>query len=73
MLNHPGASAKVEQVRAQLVTRYTIAARNAFTKQDLAGAIANWQRVLEIEPGNSTARTEQERARALQEKLKNVN
>lgn len=71
-LGQAGAAAKAEQMRQQLIARNTLAARNAFTKQDLAGAIANWQRVLDLDPGNTTARSEQDRARALQEKLKNV-
>ncbi len=71
-LGQSDAAGKAEQVRQLLVARYTVAARNAFTKQDLAGAVANWQRVLDLDPGNATARSEQDRARVLQEKLKNV-
>lgn len=68
-LGQPGAAAKAEQVRGQLVARYTVAARNAFTQQDLDGAIANWQRVLDLDPANSSAHAELERSKALKVKL----
>lgn len=72
-LKQSGASAKAEKVRGQLVSRYSTGARNALARQDLDGAIGNWQRVLEIDPGHSAARFELERVRGLKEKLKNVN
>ena len=59
-------------MRSLLVSRHTLAARNAFTKQDLDGAIASWQRVLDLDPNNTTARSEQERARGLKVKLGGV-
>ena len=71
-LGQPGAAAKAEQVRTQLVNRYTLAARNAFAKQDLEGAIANWQRVIDLDPDNATARSEHERAKSLNKKLGGV-
>ena len=70
--NQPGASAKAEQVRKQLIARYGVNARSALARQDLDGAIGNWQRVLDLDPENATARLELERARGLKEKLKNV-
>ena len=72
-LKQSGASGRVEKVRGQLVSRYSTSARNALARQDLDGAIGNWQRVLELDPGNSAARFELERVRGLKEKLKNVN
>ena len=71
-LAQAGATAKVDQMRTLLVGRYTRAARNAFTKEDLDGAIANWQRVIELDPGNTTARSELERAKGLKVKLGGV-
>ena len=68
-LGQPGAAEKAEQMRTQLVQRYSVAARTAFARQDLDGAIANWQRVLEIEPDNASARSEIEKMRALKKKL----
>ena len=71
-LGQTGAAAKAEQTRALLVSRYTLAARNAFTKQDLDGAIANWQRVLDVDVNNGTARSELDRSKALKKKLTDV-
>jgi tetratricopeptide (TPR) repeat protein len=68
-LGQAGAAAKADQVKTLLITRYTVAARTAFTKQDLDGAIANWQRVLDLDPNNTTARSEMERAKSLKVKL----
>ena len=71
-LGQAGAAAKAEQTRVQLVSRYTLAARNAFTKQDLDGAIANWQRVIDLDANNGTAHSELERSKALKKKLTDV-
>ena len=71
-LGQTGAAAKAEQTRALLASRYTLAARNAFTKQDLDGAIANWQRVLDVDTNNGTARSELDRSKALKKKLTDV-
>ena len=71
-LNQPGAAAKAEQLRTQLVTRYSVNARNALARQDLDGAIGNWQRVIDLDADNATARLELERVRGLKEKLNNV-
>ncbi|HEV7913327.1 MAG TPA: hypothetical protein VGP22_06140, partial [Albitalea sp.] len=70
--NEPGAEAKVEQTRKQLVLRYSLNARTAFAKQDLDGAIRGWDRVLGIDPGNDTAKLERQRALALKEKVKKL-
>ena len=71
-LDQPGAAAKAESVRREMVRRFTIQARNAFAKQDLDGAIQNWDRVLELEPANETARLERQKAIDLKEKLKTI-
>ena len=59
---YPGAAEKAELMRNKLVSRYSSAARVAFAKQDLDNCIANWDRVLILESGNSTAKFERERA-----------
>lgn len=64
---YPGAAEKAEQVRSKLVSRHGGAARAACAKQDLDNCIANWDRVLIIEPNNATAKFERERARKLKE------
>jgi tetratricopeptide (TPR) repeat protein len=66
------AQAKAEGVRRRLVQRYTLNARSAFAKQDLDGAIRHWDRVMQLDPGNDTARLEQQKALALKEKIKSL-
>jgi tetratricopeptide (TPR) repeat protein len=66
------ALAKSESLRRRLVQRYTVNARSAFAKQDLDGAIRHWDRVLQLDPSNDTARLEQQKARALKEKIKSL-
>ncbi len=71
-LDQAGASAKATEVRRRLVQRHTQAARAAMAKQDLDGSIRSWDRVLELDPGNETARLERQRAVGLKEKLKDI-
>lgn len=65
-------AARVEDLRRKLVARYTVSARTAFSKQDLDGSIRNWERVLQLDPTNDVARLEQQKARALKEKVKSL-
>lgn len=60
--NQPGAAAKVEQVRKRLIDRSALAARTAFAKQDLAGAIRHWDNVLALDPAHETAKLERQKA-----------
>lgn len=71
-LGQPGAVAKADQLRVQLVARLSTEARAALARQDLDASIGSWQRVLEVDPDNGTARYELDRVRGLKEKLKNV-
>lgn len=50
------------QLRRSLVDGFGKAARQAFARQDLAGAIRQWERVLQLDPGNPTASAERQRA-----------
>ena len=68
-LNEPGASAKADQLRKQLVQQHSRAARTAIAKQDLDGAIRSWDRVLVVDPGNDTAKLERQNAMRLKEKM----
>ena len=70
--SQPGATANAERMRTALVARYATNARGALARQDLDGAINNWQKVLELDPENGNARLELERVRGLKEKLQNV-
>jgi tetratricopeptide (TPR) repeat protein len=67
-LDQSGAKARAEAVRKRLVERHGLAARSAFARQDLASAIRSWDRVLELEPSNETARLERQKAQQLQER-----
>jgi tetratricopeptide (TPR) repeat protein len=70
--DQPGAAEKAEQLRKQLVARYTVGARTAFAKQDLDGTIGQWDRVLELDPNNETAKLERRKAVGLKQKLESV-
>ncbi len=61
-LFHPGAMPKVEQIRKRLITDYTRAAIQATSRQDLKGAVVQWDNVLRLDPTNETARSERRRA-----------
>ncbi|WP_343636997.1 LysM domain-containing protein [Roseateles sp.] len=66
--DQPGASAKVEAVRKKQIARATLAARTAFAKQDLAGAIKGWDTVLQLDPENELAKLERQKAVTLKAK-----
>jgi tetratricopeptide (TPR) repeat protein len=68
--DQPEASEKAEQIRRRLLARHTASARTAFAKQDLDGAIQNWDRVLTIDPSNEMAKLERQKAITLKEKVK---
>lgn len=65
-------AARQERERKDAINRHTRAARAAYAKQDLDGAIAAWDRVLELDPNNSNARLERQKALELKERLKKV-
>ena len=60
------------QRQREAITRHTRAARAAFAKQDLNGAIRAWDSVLELDPNNRTAQLERQKAIDLKEKLTKV-
>ena len=63
---------RTERERKLAVANATRAARQALARQDLSNAIAQWDRVLELEPGNATAKLEKQRAVELKDKLGRV-
>lgn len=69
---HADAHARSEQLRRELVLHYERSARAAFAKQDLDGAIRGWDHVLELEPGNDTARLEKQKAQELKRKIEKL-
>jgi hypothetical protein len=58
--------------RNEAIIRHTRAARAAFAKQDLNGAIRAWDDVLELDADNRTAQLERQKAIDLKERLKRV-
>ena len=71
-INVPSAADKAEAEKVAAIARATRAARSAFARQDLTAAIKNWDTVLELEPNNSTARLERQKALDLKERLTKV-
>ena len=59
-------------MRRKLVQKHTQIARSAMARQDLDGSIRNWDRVLELDAGNDTARLERQRAVTLKDRLKGL-
>jgi len=62
---------RTAEVRAQ-VERYQHDAQAAFRRQDLANAIKNWDKVLELDPTNELARARRQEALDLQRRLKEL-
>ncbi|MCC7038905.1 MAG: LysM peptidoglycan-binding domain-containing protein [Burkholderiales bacterium] len=63
------AIAQRDAARNALARRYERDAALAFQRQNLDSAIASWDRVLALEPGNQKAKLERERALDLRKKL----
>ena len=62
-------AAKAEREKKTAVDRSTKAARAAMARQDVCGAIANWDAVLKVDPNNLTAQLERQKALELKKKL----
>ena len=58
-----------DATRTQLARRYERDATQAFQRQNLDEAIAKWDRVLALEPGNQKAKLERERAIDLRKRM----
>lgn len=67
--DHGGAKAKQAQIRPAVIEYYHRIATQAYRKQNLDEAISNWDRVLEIDPNNTLARTNRAKAVELKEHL----
>ena len=63
------AGKRRDAARANLVRALDREASQAFQRQNLDLAIAKWDRVLEVDPGNKKARLERERALDLRKKI----
>ena len=71
-LDQPAANAKADAVRMKLVALHSAGARRALAREDLDGSIRQWERVLQIDPDNETARLERQRAVRLREKVRSL-
>ena len=69
-LGHPAAAAQADATAKRLVDIHSRNAMAAMARQDLDGAVRSWDRVLEIEPDNETARLEKQKALRLKDKVK---
>jgi tetratricopeptide (TPR) repeat protein len=69
---HPKAAAQVAEVRKALVERHSRDARAAVAQQKLDAALRHWDRVLELDPGNDTARVERQRVEKLKAKAERL-
>jgi tetratricopeptide (TPR) repeat protein len=67
------ARVAAEQLKPELIALHDRKAREAFRRQDLNTTIKEWDRVLELDPNNETARLERQRAEELKKHLEGVN
>jgi Tfp pilus assembly protein PilF len=62
-------SKQLDATRVELVRRYDRLATQAFQRQNLDLAMKNWDKVLEIDPGNQKAKLEHARAEDLKKRM----
>jgi tetratricopeptide (TPR) repeat protein len=67
---HKTARAAAEQTRQDLIQRHSRIALGAFHRQDMDTAIKEWDKVLELDPHNESARLKRQQAVELLEKIK---
>ena len=71
-MGQSGAAAKAEEMRAKLVQRHTSNARSCLSRQNLDCSIENWQRVVALDPSNTSARRDLDKVLELDDKLKKI-
>jgi tetratricopeptide (TPR) repeat protein len=64
------AASQRDQVRQELIQHNTREATVALQRQNVAASIRHWNRVLELDPNNASAKANLERARELEKRLK---
>jgi LysM repeat protein len=69
----PRPRAEAEKLKPELIAVHDRKAREAFRRQDLNTSIKEWDRVLELDPNNETARLERQRVEDLKKHLEGVN
>lgn len=67
--DHQGAKVKLQEIRPQVIEYYHRNATKAYRKQNMDEAISNWDKVLELDPQNSLAKSNRARAVELKERL----
>ena len=68
-LGYAAAGPKADATTKRLVDNHSRNARSALARQDLDGAIKSWDKVLELDPSNETAKLERQKALRLKEKV----
>jgi len=66
------ARAAADQLRPDLVATHERKAREAYRRQDLTTTIKEWDRVLDLDPNNPTARLERSRAEELKRQYESL-
>ena len=61
-LDHPGAAARASTVRSTLIASRLRQARQEMANQNPKAAVPLYDRVLELDPGNDSAKLERQRA-----------
>jgi len=69
----PRARTEADKLKPDLLALHDRKAREAFRRQDLNTSIKEWDRVLELDPNNETARLERQRVEELKKRLEGVN
>lgn len=67
--DHQGAKAKLQEIRARVIEFYYRSATKAHRNQNMDEAISYWDKVLEIDPQNSLAKSNRARAVELKGRL----
>jgi hypothetical protein len=63
------AGPKADATSKRLVDTHSRNARSALARQDLDGAVKSWDKVLELDPANDTAKLERQKVMRLKEKV----
>jgi tetratricopeptide (TPR) repeat protein len=68
-LGHAAAPGKLESVKKKMIELYSRSARTALARQNLDAAITEWDKVLQLKPGDENAQLERQKVLRLKEAL----
>lgn len=68
-LGHAAAAGKLESVKKKMIELYSRSARTALARQNLDAAITEWDKVLQLKPGDENAQLERQKVLRLKEAL----